>query len=140
MVRGGGGGSGTERSDVARRAALPDPGALLGGDAEVPADFLDDVVDGAGFEVEFEGRIQEAFGEFGVEGFGVGYAGEVGALAVDGVFDAADEFLAGVGRVRALGGLRLVGGDVAGEGDGAADGPGDAVEGDGGIGFGVFGD
>ena len=42
----------------------------MGVDAQVSADFFDDLFYGAGFgEVEFEGRVIEAFREFGLQGF-----------------------------------------------------------------------
>ncbi len=69
--------------------------------------------------------------QFGVEGFGFGARGR----ALDGVFDFADDALAGGEAMLAgLGGARRHGlGEVLREDDGAADGAGDAVEGDGGV-------
>ncbi len=107
------------------------------GDSEVAGEFFDDVVDGASAEVALEIGVIEAFVEFVVEDFGVGLGAAPG---FDGVFHAADYFLAGLGAFDSGGaGFGWVGGDMAGQRDGAADGAGDAVEGDGQVGFGLFG-
>ena len=121
------GGAGVEVLDVGWGSAAPGVVAGWRCQAEVAAEFGDDVRDGAGQEVGVEVGVVEAVAQLGGEGLGaVAFVGG----AVDGVLDGADDLLAGVGagRGRVEGKFwGLV--QALGEGDAAADGPGDAVEG-----------
>ena len=125
----GGGGASVELGQVGGGAALPGGVVGWGRQAEVAADFGDDVGDGAGGEVRVEVGAVEAVVQLGGEGFGaVAFVGG----AVDAVLDGADDLCAGggavVGRV-GHGSDGVV--EVAGEGDAAPDGTGDTVKGGG---------
>ena len=134
-----GGGAGAELPDVRRGAALPRAGAGEGCQAEVAAEFGDDVGDRAGADVVVEVGGVEAVVQLGVQRVGAGVFGG-GRRALDDVLDLADDAAAGggavVGRVR--GGLDGFG-EAACEEDAAADGAGDAVEGGGEADEGVWG-
>ncbi len=121
-----GGGLGAEDGDVVGGAAerWPEAGEC-GGEAEVAAEFGDEVAGGAVVDVVDEFGGVDALEQFEAEGFGVG--GRGGALDV--VLDGADDLLACGGVFGVCGGGGL--GDVFGEDDGASDGLGDAVEGGG---------
>jgi hypothetical protein len=83
-------GAGVEDGDVVRDAALPGGGVVKASDAEVARDVGDDVGDWAIGGVVLEVRPLEAFEKFGVQGFLL-----VGRrVALDGVLDVADDFLA----------------------------------------------
>lgn len=83
------------------------------GDAEVAADFLDELVDGAALEVELKLGVFQALVELAGEGFRI----VVMAFAVYRVLDAADELGAGGGTAGLGYGW---GGDVPGQEDRAA--------------------
>ncbi len=136
-----GSGAGAELGDVLRRAALPGLGAGECVEAEVAADFFDDVRDGAAADVVVEVGGVQALAQLRGEGLGVvavGVAVVVG-LAPDDVLDIAEDALAGGCAVpgRVLGG-RDGFGEAVREGDAAADAAADAVEGCGGGGKGAW--
>ena len=123
----GGGGAGVEVPDIGGGAAAPGVVAGWRCEAEVAADFGDDVGDGAVGEVVFQVRVVQAVAQLGMEGFGT-VALVCGA--VDGILDGADDLAAGgsaaVGRIRCSPDGFV---ELAREGDAAPDGSGDAVEG-----------
>ena len=101
------------------------------GQAEIAADFVDDVLDAAAGDVDVQVGAEiegfQAFDELDAEGFGAlrgrGVGGE--ALGGDGIGDVAVDALAGGDAGLGGGGA----GAVVDEEDGATDAAGDAVEG-----------
>lgn len=119
---GGLGGAGAEAGDVGGGAPHVGGGAGEGGDeAEVAAEFGDEVGGGLGGDVVFEVGGVEAVLEFGAQGVD---ARRVAGGAVDGVFDFADDLFAGDDA--GCGGLDF-GFELDGQEHAAAGGSGGAV-------------
>ena len=122
-------GPGVEEGDVVWGSA--GCGAVAGevveAEAEVLADFLDDVWQGAGVDVAVEVEAVEAFQQLHVAGWAVDLGAVVEGGADDVVLAAAKDDGAGLGVIGGgCGPGRLS--DVLREADGAADAAGDAVE------------
>ena len=130
-LAGGGGGAGLELGEIGGGAAAPGGVAGWRGQAEVAADFGDDVGDGAVGKVPVEVGGVEAVVQLGGQCpggvVGLGVVGVLGG-ALDRVLDGADDLLAGGGAVDG-GVLRGRRGEAAREEDAAADGSGEAVKG-----------
>ena len=128
-------GAGAELADVVRRAARPGMGAGERVEAEVAADFGDDIGDGTAGDVVVEVGAVHAVAQLGAQavlqaGVQGGAAASVAAGALDHVLDLAEDAPAGSGAVLArVRGGRGRRGEAAGEHDATADGAGGAVEG-----------
>ena len=119
-----------EPGQIGRGAALEGAGARRGAEAEVAADVLDDVRDGAAADVRVEVGGVQAVAQLGGEAVGAVRSLAVGwGRALDAVLDLAQDALAGGGAVP--GRIGRGGVEAAREGDAAADGSGDLIEGGG---------